>query len=116
MFEQDADSRMEGRRALQLEARHLEHDDIELAVRPPRQGRAEVPADEDVAAGGREHPAHQHGRGALAVGAADAHDRRPDEPAGELELADHLDAGRARRAASAGSGGTPGETTTRSAG
>ena len=81
---------MKRRRALHLEARHLQHDNVPWLVHVRRERLAEVPPDEGAPAVTLQDRADDRCRGALAVGAADRHDRRrvPEGPDGELHLAD----------------------------
>ena len=76
---------------LELEARHLDHRDVQFASDRIDQRRAEIAADEDAASRRLQNLAEQHRHRALAVGAGDRDDRRVEEAAREFDLANHRD-------------------------
>ena len=119
--EENADRRVDARRKVDLERRAL--DDVE-ATRPRRVERedrgADIAAELNVAIRLLEKMRDQRRRRRLAVGAGDRDERRrrhmgPPLAAEQLDVADHLDAGRlGRSTVQCGSGwvsGTPGVST-----
>ena len=88
----------ERRDGVELETADFGHNDVGglPAVDVADQGSADVPADEDPAARGFQHPPQQLGHRGFPVRAAHRHDGLADEPRGELHLPDHRDPAAAR--------------------
>ena len=88
----------ERRDGVELETADFGHNDVGglPAVDVADQGPADVPADEDPAARGFQHPPQQLGHRGFPVRAAHRHDGLADEPRGQLDLPDHRDPAAAR--------------------
>ena len=101
-IDEDADGRIERGREIDLIGRHLDHMHAAHARRLQRQDRgADIAAHLGVVARDLHQMRDQRGRGRLAVGAGDRHERRIRRKAlaltaEQLDIADHLDAGLAR--------------------
>ena len=108
-------------RGLELVARQLEHVQIRrhgIALRGAQQIErrlAEIAADAHLQAGALGHAADQRRDRALAVGAGDADHRRVHCAREQLDVADDLEAARARLDEERLASDTPGEATTHSA-
>ena len=102
-IEQDADRRIETRGEIDLIRRHLDDVDPSHARRLQRQDRgADIAAHLRVVTGDPHQMRDQRGGGRFAVGAGDGDERRirritASFAAEQLDIADHLDAGLARR-------------------